>query len=307
MENYQVSKLHIFSYGTVAEDKPIGDKKVKVTPDESMLMLDGEVTSHAAQNTVKGYNQDGSAYSVNSITSNVIIANWLPFADGQRVNSPDVRRGERVAIYQFGDEQNYYWTTLGLDLHLRKLETVVYAFSGTRDESAGVSAENYYFFEISTHKKLVHFHTSQADGEPVGWDVQFDTGRGIFTLTDTLGNHYQLDALNHLMTFKNASDTVIELNKTDLNITVPGNTTINTKGNTTINTQGNASIETTGTNRIVGSRNIMIGPLSLSVGTSSEGNTVTGTIHIDDATIDQLRVNSIIQAPGINGPSTGVF
>lgn len=302
-EEFQVSKLHIYSYGTVAENKPLDTDVAKITPDESLLMLDGEVTSHAAVTETKGKNVDGSAYTEKSVTSNVLEAKWLPFVDGQRVTSPDVRRGERVAIYQFGNDPNYYWTTLGLDLKLRKLETVIYVFSGTRNETDGISPETHYFFEVSTHKKVVHFHTSQADSEPFGYDIQLDTARGVFVLTDSIGNHIELNSPERRLYFCNNHDTSIELIRNDLNANVPGNTTVNTTGNTVVNsggnttikTEGDATIETAGTNLVKGAQNVITGPVTMSVGTGGGQNTV------DFLHVQHLVVDNPIDAPGING------
>jgi len=304
MSNFQLSQFHIYSYGVVAENKLTSSKKVYVRPEETFPITDGESTTVAVVEKGKGFDQSGAAYEEQTVSTEPIECEWLPFdGSGNRVTSPDVRRGERVVIYQFGNEQKYYWTTLGIDLKLRKLETVIYAFSGTTVESAEVNADNYYYIEISTHRKLVHFHTSQANGEPFGYDVQFDTGTGIFTLTDTVGNHIVLNSKETRLFFSNKNNTSLELVKNDLNVNVPGNTTVNTTSNTVVNSGGNTTIESKGVNTIKGIRNIMIGPLQLSVGDSAdgEGNTITGSVHIDKATIDLLTVNSVIEAPGING------
>lgn len=315
MSDFQISKLHIYSYGTVAENKKLDSKTVFINPDETFPFTDGELTTHTEKQSATGFNQDGSAYQENVLATNTLECTWLPFAPTNQVTAPDVRRGERVAIYQFGNSPKYYWTTLGWDLHLRKLETVIYAFSATTDESAGVDADHYYFFEISTHKKVVHFHTSQANGEPFGYDVQFDTEKGVFTLTDTVGNHILLNSPDTQLYFENQNGTSLELIKNDLNAIVPGNTTVKTTGNTTVysegnsevNTQGNCSIITKGINKIEGTKNIMIGPLNLSVKDAGDGrNTVQGTLEIDKAIIQNLEVANPIQAPGIEGWSRGV-
>lgn len=304
MSDFEVSKFHVYSYGIVAENKAIGSKTVYVRPEETFPIADGEATTESVVENGKGFDQSGAAYDEQTVSTEPIECAWLPMdGSGNRISPPDVRRGERVVIYQFGNEQKYFWTTMGLDLKLRKLETVIYGFSGTQDESAEVSGENYYYLEVSTHKKLVHFHTSQADGEPFGYDAQFDTGTGVFTITDTVGNHIQLDSSKTRLFFCNKNDTSLELIKNDLNITVPGNSTIRTTGNTSVFTNGNTNIETKGTNTIKGYQNVVVGPLKLSLGddTSQEGNDISGTLHIDQAHIGRLTVDQVIEAPGING------
>jgi len=132
---------------------------------------------------------------------------------------PDVRRGEQVMIYQFADSDgDYYWNTLRNDLSMRKLETVVYAISGTQAEGAAVDASSSYVMGISSHQKKLWITTSKANGEPFAYGVTFDLAAGNIMINDDIGNYFTLDSQNHILHLQNAEGSFIDLNKEILSI-----------------------------------------------------------------------------------------
>lgn len=221
------SELKFYSMGMVAENKKISgdDKKpnrvVEVTPIEDLPMLDGEVKSGTVKETVPTTNVQGGVEQVNVTTSNSVSAVWLPMGSDNRFTAPDVRRGAIVMLYRFSDEDRFFWVTLLDDMKLRKLETAVYAWSGTQKEGADVDGDNYYFFEVSTHRGVVHFHTSKANGEFCAVDMQINTKDGVFQLIDDTGHMFQIDFKERQMAMKNPDDCSFEINKKNFTITVP--------------------------------------------------------------------------------------
>lgn len=224
------SELKVYSLGIVAENKKLGSRILEVTPIEDSPMIDGEINSNLVQDKVKSKDVNGGEYEVKTTTANSIKATWLPLGSSNRFTSPDVRRGERVILYRYSDEDKFYWATLFDDLKLRKLETVIYAFSGTKDESSDeVNAENYYFLEVSTHKGLVHFHTSKKNGEFCSYDLQINPKDGFIRIEDDVGNFFIFDSKEKQIALKNADDCYIEINKKDANFNVPETLTIKAK------------------------------------------------------------------------------
>lgn len=231
-----IGQLKFFSLGIVAENKKLkGDNgqfnhAIKVVPTEALPFLDGELTGQANQETVKGETSTGGSYETMLQTTNAITATWFPLGGGgNRRTSPDVRRGAIVAIYQFANADVYFWATLMDDAKFRKLETVVWGISATRDENALPGPDNMYYFEISSHTKKVTFHTSQADGEPFGYDIQLDTQYGSFQIRDTKGNIFSLDTKENRLEMINADGSFIDMNKTILKIFTKDNVEIETK------------------------------------------------------------------------------
>lgn len=235
-----VSKLQVYSIGTVAANKPLASHDIEVVPIEDTPFLDGEISDNISDFRSKGKAADGSTYET-SIESTVSIkATWLPFGNSNRMTPPDVRRGETVVIYRFGDVDKFYWQTLKNDIKLRKLETVIYAFSNTQDESQEADSDNTYFFEVSTHKKLVTFHTSNSDGEPFVYDFQLNTADGSFIFQDDIGNYISVDSKNVQIEIQNADGSRIDLDRKIINIYAPD--TINVEAGKVINFKSGESI-----------------------------------------------------------------
>lgn len=231
----KLSQLRIYSYGIAAKNKALNSPDLEVTPQEDLTMLDGEITDNVNSLSSKANNADGVAYESKIDTTITVKATWLPLGNSNRMTAPDVRRGESIVLYQFGDADRYYWTTLKNDLAFRKLETVVYGFSATKDESATPDEDNTYIFEVSTHKKLIRLHTTQANGEPFGYDITLNTDEGYFKILDTIGNTILLDSQEHTIRFEDTEGSFIDLTKNVLTIVTGERVDIKTKA-TTINT-----------------------------------------------------------------------
>lgn len=313
----QMSLLKIFSHAIVAANKALDSDIIEAIPTEHMQFADGELSDTVNKYTAKGVDADGKSYEHSLDTTLSVKAKWLPIGTSNRKTPPDVRRGEIVVLYQFADQDKYYWTTLFYDMKLRKLETVIYAFSNTRDESAEGTSENTYYFEISTHQKLITLHTSKSDGEPFAYDFQLNTKDGSFLLTDDIGNYFSVDSKNERIELKNSQGSWIDMNKKDILITAPDfikmkagksilmdagtsidstagqsmsmkTTTITTKATTTTNTVANTSF----------SGNVSIGKVMASNGLTvvasggggfnvSGNGQFTGTVHVNKLISDQ--------------------
>jgi phage baseplate assembly protein gpV len=221
--------MRFYSMGVVAENKALDAKDIEVTPIEELTMLDGELTSKVTDYSASAKDALGQAYTSTVKTNVSIKATWLPFGSANRVTAPDVRRGEVVMIFQFGDAPKYHWVTLMQDMDLRKLETAVWAFSATRNEADKTDADHAYYLEVSTHKKLVHFHTSKADGEPYAYDIQINAKDGSVVITDDAGNYIALDSANRRLEMKNVDGTHLDIDKKRMIITAVDDVEINTK------------------------------------------------------------------------------
>lgn len=223
----QMSKLRFYSIGIVAENKALKSKHVEVTPTEEMPMLDGELAPVSTDYKAKAVDNLGSSYEATVETTTTVKALWLPIGAANRITAPDVRRGELVNLYKFGDTDQYFWNTLNDDIKLRKLETIIYAFSATTNEASEINDKTYYFIEISTHKKLITLHTSKDNGEPYGYDIQLDTGNGKLVITDDVGNYILLDSKETRIVLKNLDSSEFDMYKKNLTANIPDTITFN--------------------------------------------------------------------------------
>lgn len=224
-----ISKFHIYSVGRAAENRKLSSHELEIYPIEHMGYIDGDVNSEKTENEAKGVDAEGREYSVKVTTSNSIKATWLKWGSN-RLTPPDVRRGERLFIWRYADTDKFYWTSSGLDDHLRRLETVTYVFSNTTDEATKVlTPDNSYFVEVSTHSKLITLGTCKSDGEPYAYSFQFNTKEGTVTLADDVGNYIELSSKDSKITLENIDKTLLSLDKKVLNIFAVDAVNIETK------------------------------------------------------------------------------
>jgi hypothetical protein len=104
-----------------------------------------------------------------------------------------------------------------MDSNLRKLETVIYSFSGTSNESVdSTDPNNCYYLEVSTHSGQITLHTSDKNGEPFKYTFQFNTKEGVVTLADDVGNYFEFDSKSTKLTLKNKDGTWVSLDRKDI-------------------------------------------------------------------------------------------
>lgn len=233
------SKLQLHGLGVVVTNKLLNSKFIECTLIEEQPFLNGELTDNIEQIESTGISSDGTVYKTSLDATISVKAIWLPFGSN-RATPPDVRRGETVVIYRFGDVDKYYWTSLQYDMKLRKLETVIYAFSNTQKEDMDGKSDTTYYMEVSTHKKIVHLHTSKSDGEPFVYDFQLNTKDGSFIFQDDVGNFISLDSKNTRIELKNADGSWIDMDRKNINIYAPDS--INMKADNQINLEAGNSI-----------------------------------------------------------------
>lgn len=225
----QISKFNVYSIGYAAENKLLSSKELQVFPSEILPYVDGEVLFEPIEIEESGEDYFGEKYTVKVKTSLSINCTWLQLGSN-RVTPPDVRRGERILMYRYADTDKYYWSTMGLDEHLRRLETVVYAWSNIREGSVeALTPDNSYYVEISTHQKLLTLQTNKSDGEPFAYIVQINTKEGNFTISDDAGNFWQIDSAERRIEFQNKDNSEFIIDKGKGYFNTPESIEMNTK------------------------------------------------------------------------------
>lgn len=217
----QASVFRPYSLGIAGENLKLGSHTLEVVPVEVVGMVDGELTSEMSELLDKGVDGEDIEYTVKVKASITIKAQWMPFGSN-RQTPPNVRRGERVELYRVADSDQFYWRTLGLDDGLRRLETVVFAFSNTRDESVKrLTPDNSYYMEISTHTKQITLKTNKSDGEPFAYTLQVNTKAGAVTIADDYGNFFEMDSKERRLQLKNRDGSHYDMHKKSLFLTIP--------------------------------------------------------------------------------------
>ena len=213
-----LSQMHFYSRGRVAANKALDSKEIEFWAMEVDPMVDGEITDQVTTIDVEGQDASGNKFKASVDTTVTKRAVWYPFGCTNRLTAPDVRRGEEVMIWQFADAAGFFWTDCATGLALRRLETVIFAISGSPKENEEPTSENTYYIEWSSHKKAVTFHTSQSNGEPMTWDVQVNTGDGNFSLRNSLGDLVSVDGAEAHIEIRNSVGSYFDMNKKVLNV-----------------------------------------------------------------------------------------
>lgn len=216
----RVSVLRPISFGYAASNRS-GSHFIEVCPIEPLAFLGGEVNASVNRINETGEDGDGKKYTVTLEFGNTLSAKWLPEDNTNRITPPDVRVGERVMIYRFADSDQYFWRTLGMDNYLRRLETVIYAFSATEEETEELNSDNCYFFEVSTHSKHITLSTSKVNGEPFAYTIQIDTGEGIITITDDAGNFFTMNSQERQLRLENGDGSFLFIDKRNGHLNIP--------------------------------------------------------------------------------------
>lgn len=211
------SHIQLYSIGIVSANKHLDSDTIYAVPIEVTPYGEGELDSEIEQFEGKGKDRHEEDYEVSVNHDSSVEAIWLRDKHTNRRTSPDVRRGERVMLYRHSDSGAIFWDSMGMDDHLRKLETVIYSWSDTQDEALNsTEPENCYQFEICTHTKQITLQTVKADEEPYEYTYQFNTGEGIVLLTDDVKNFFQLDSPETCWTIKNKDGSYGEWNKREI-------------------------------------------------------------------------------------------
>lgn len=278
MQNQKLSKLQFYSLGIVAANKKLTEDLIEVTPIEEFPMLDGEITDNIEQYEAKFQNANEEPFKVDVKTTASIKAKWLPINNSNRRTSPDVRRGEHVVLYRFADTDEYWWNTLKNDNRIRRLETVIYSFNNLSVENKEDDADSSYWLEVSTHRKIMHVHTSKNDGEPFAYDIQINAKDGKIVITDDVGNYFVLNSKENHIRLENATGSFAELNKGNVNINAPENINM-LASKLTMQISGEINMTAGTINRFANSLNDMGNTSSMGGNTTIKGNlSVNGNI-----------------------------
>lgn len=222
------SAIRIISKGLVAKNKTENANSLHIFPLELLNLMDGELNTQDVESKATGMNEDGTLYNVDIRLGTTIKADWLGDS-GNRNTAPDMRTGMQVWLWQAGDSDSYYWSNIGRDENLKRLERVIWrwgAFPEIDDEDIG--PDNQYWLEVNTYDGLVTFKTSQRNGEFTRYTGQFNTRDGVVTLQDELGNVIQLNSKDTVLHLLNADGSKVVLSKKDIEIHADENVTVTT-------------------------------------------------------------------------------
>jgi hypothetical protein len=212
--NKETSLFQPYSIGVVANDKDLNSDYIEVLPVEPLSMVSGEITDNVDTLSVRGIDSQGKEYQSSVNLTVTIKAKWIPYGNGNRMTSPDVRRGEKVQIYRLANSEQYFWDTLENNSTTRRLETVVYGYCATKKENEPMNQDNTYTQGVSTHQGFVNLiNTTKQNGEKFAYSIYVDAKNGVVKIKDDVGNEIFMDSGNCQVQMKNAAGSFLDMTK----------------------------------------------------------------------------------------------
>jgi len=176
LNTLDLSKLHLHSYGYVVEANE-GSSIAKIYPYEKIYDI-GQVEDLSKSedievkwkdkklkkdptntgNKFEKWEMSNEEKKVNLRKSYYILANWLNLTQSNRTTPPYLGIGEKVLLFKYGNNDEYYWDTVKTDLFLRKNEIVNWHFRG--DKSG-------YDMRFSPRKQYISIVTNNKDDSDV--------------------------------------------------------------------------------------------------------------------------------------------
>lgn len=113
------------------------------------------------------------------------------------ISAPTVRRGETVEVYQYGDTDQYFWRPTTYETDVRGTESTVTVWSNIdRSKKSNhlkkVTKDTSYYTVVDTKNKRVRIRTNKNDGEPAAWDIDLNTGKGLFRIENSSGDYIKV-------------------------------------------------------------------------------------------------------------------
>lgn len=208
--NEQCSSFRLLSRGTVAENMALNSEYCEVTLTEVTPGMDGELRANLTSLNTSITNASGKAAKGDATVTTTVRAKWLRRGNSALTTPPNLQRGEQVFVYTLGDKGDMYFEEAS-DGALRRLETVIWRFSGTPDYKKSLDSTNCYEFAVSTHEKRAYFRTTKANGEKSAFALSVDGGNGQLIITDDAGTIIGVDSGGRVIHFKNGAGSEITL------------------------------------------------------------------------------------------------
>lgn len=258
--------------GIATADKASGSRDLWVYCPELLPFLSGSISAKEVSNDLKTNTREGTRTSSIKTTNNILCQ----YRDEttNRAFPPDVRKGEQVVVYCYGDSNQFYWKSAGRNDNSRRTEDYRMAISGSLANNPDQTDDNTYFFEMCTRSKhAIKISTSNADGEAHRYVLNIDADSSTVFLGDDYGNQIYIDSDKPRVCMKNQKNSLLDLN--DENIVMACKKDI-------------SILSDSGDIAIVAKR----GKMTIKSETSTDVKCNSGNINVDAATMMMLKAGA---------------
>jgi len=213
----QVMKTYI---GIVLKDKDRTSRIISVNVPEFSPFATGELEVITEKKIVKS-GSDENAERIGSVeVGNHINAVYI--GDTNRRYPPDVRRGEQVRIYHYGNDGNdlYFWDSIGRNDNLRTTERLNFSIAAKPD-AEDLNNNNTYYCEMDSEKKHVILSTSNKNGEKYRYLIKIDAANSTLSLCDDNNNEIYIESDTPRIRMSNRDGSILDLVKKNIAVVAP--------------------------------------------------------------------------------------
>lgn len=230
--------LNCLGLGTVTSTKETNTDEIMVYLPGYFPQAEGRTTTGVEPKQEMVKDASGNEVSSNIMTSNAHPATWMNFSNNNRITSPDVREGSKVAIYNVTGSEKLYWSTVGVNAETFRLETVIYGYSANPNlkENTPFNVDNFYIFKVDTRDGIVTFRSSDMNEEKTRFDIQIHCKEGYISWVGDEKSILKFDDVNHSFTYTNAEGSIFNVDKKDITMYAPNNLNIRTDNQINIST-----------------------------------------------------------------------
>lgn len=290
------SGYFLYGIGRATHDIERGSKLLKVADIEKMPMQHGKLNDKSTTVTSNSSDALGKTHAAKGKIGSGIPCTWINYF-GNRLIAPDIRKGERVLIWRYGDSKDYFWTPTNLDEEFRTLEHLLLGVSNRSSKGKGkLNRDNTYYLELDTYNKIINLQTSKSDGEKYIYNIRIDGKKHTVFVGDNVGNEYSIDSLNTKVQLKNKDGSVFTLDKKDIALNCSGNYTATVANSYTVTCESytvNSQTNTFSASESTFSGAITCASLSIGGAGKSGGSacTVRGGMNVQGGIdADQIKV-----------------
>lgn len=210
-----VNLLNCLGVGIVTSTKETNSDEVMVHIPSLFPTSEGRGSVEVDVRESSSLALDGTNSNARVLKANSVPAKWLRMGDVNRITPPDVREGSRVGIYQIEGQNQYYWTTQGMNAETLRLETVIYGWSGNPNinEDTPFNIDNFYTLTVSTHEGEISLRTTDANGEATTFQIKLDTKTGKLYVVGKNQSSLVLDDVNRRLFYNNKDGTTLDINQ----------------------------------------------------------------------------------------------
>ncbi len=206
--------------GVAVEDRQLKSRELKVFLRELSPYSAGDLKDSTASETYIIKGTEGSL-SGNVKTTNCVTADYFGL-NSNRSFPPDIVTGEQVLVFQYADEDKYYWLSAGRDDNLRHGELVRFAASDDMGNVKTLNEDNTYFIELDTKlTKRMRLHTAKSDGEAHSYDITIDAKNSFVSIRDDAGNSIELLSDVPQIKLTNNEGSIVDLNGSNVSVIAP--------------------------------------------------------------------------------------